>query len=119
MKKTMIAALSASIAFLSACGGSPDDKVYGPEDYKHFSQTFTMDESTANEMNKDGGTPLAGPVKDDPNAAILTADALPGDTAGAILTATPNGSPGVYRSEERRVGNECVSTCRSRWSPYY
>src|SRR3546814_12564490 len=22
------------------------------------------------------------------------------------------------RSEERRVGNECVSTCRSRWSPY-
>src|SRR3546814_16495430 len=23
-----------------------------------------------------------------------------------------------WRSEERRVGNECVSTCRSRWSPY-
>src|SRR3546814_4964206 len=23
----------------------------------------------------------------------------------------------VYRSEERRVGKECVSTCRSRWSP--
>src|SRR3546814_13936599 len=22
------------------------------------------------------------------------------------------------RSEERRVGNECASTCRSRWSPY-
>src|SRR3546814_15056174 len=25
----------------------------------------------------------------------------------------------VSRSEERRVGNECVSTCRSRWSPYH
>src|SRR3546814_13171298 len=28
--------------------------------------------------------------------------------------------PGIYylnRSEERRVGKECVSTCRSRWSP--
>src|SRR3546814_15295766 len=24
----------------------------------------------------------------------------------------------VHRSEERRVGKECVSTCRSRWSPY-
>src|SRR3546814_13502665 len=24
----------------------------------------------------------------------------------------------VERSEERRVGKECVSTCRSRWSPY-
>src|SRR3546814_15940123 len=23
-----------------------------------------------------------------------------------------------FRSEERRVGKECVSTCRSRWSPY-
>src|SRR3546814_17954189 len=25
----------------------------------------------------------------------------------------------VQRSEERRVGKECVSTCRSRWSPYH
>src|SRR3546814_4108086 len=24
---------------------------------------------------------------------------------------------GIERSEERRVGKECVSTCRSRWSP--
>src|SRR3546814_5268824 len=24
----------------------------------------------------------------------------------------------LCRSEERRVGKECVSTCRSRWSPY-
>src|SRR3546814_12373335 len=24
----------------------------------------------------------------------------------------------LSRSEERRVGKECVSTCRSRWSPY-
>src|SRR3546814_20522503 len=24
----------------------------------------------------------------------------------------------AYRSEERRVGKECVSTCRSRWWPY-
>src|SRR3546814_9528581 len=36
------------------------------------------------------------------------------------------GSPGSgsrrwhrSRSEERRVGKECVSTCRSRWSPYH
>src|SRR3546814_16035946 len=25
----------------------------------------------------------------------------------------------IDRSEERRVGKECVSTCRSRWSPYH
>src|SRR3546814_12287095 len=26
---------------------------------------------------------------------------------------------GLCRSEERRVGKECVSTCRFRWSPYH
>src|SRR3546814_13417722 len=33
--------------------------------------------------------------------------------AGAIYSAWLS-----TRSEERRVGKECVSTCRSRWSPY-
>src|SRR3546814_4984853 len=32
------------------------------------------------------------------------------DTAAEVLAS---------RSEERRVGKECVSTCRSRWSPYH
>src|SRR3546814_16841612 len=27
--------------------------------------------------------------------------------------------PSSSRSEERRVGKECVRTCRSRWSPYH
>src|SRR3546814_13295312 len=29
------------------------------------------------------------------------------------------GFPPAASSEERRVGNECVSMCRSRWSPYH
>src|SRR3546814_2645458 len=29
------------------------------------------------------------------------------------------GGDGAARSEERRVEKECVSTCRSRWSPYH
>src|SRR3546814_19342611 len=28
-------------------------------------------------------------------------------------------APPWLRSEERRVGKECVSTCRSRWAPYH
>ena len=28
-------------------------------------------------------------------------------------------APTLYRSEERRVGKECASMCRSRWSPYH
>src|SRR3546814_5143700 len=35
--------------------------------------------------------------------------------AEAAVVGDPNG----FRSEERRVGKECVSTCRSRWSPYH
>src|SRR3546814_15393965 len=29
------------------------------------------------------------------------------------------GQAELTRTEERRVGKECVSTCRSRWSPYH
>src|SRR3546814_12093836 len=39
---------------------------------------------------------------------------------GCALSPTPShgGWPPPDRSEERRVGKECVSTCISRWSPY-
>src|SRR3546814_3138858 len=40
-----------------------------------------------------------------------SAPATPERTAGCC--------PRAGRSEERRVGKECVSTCRSRWSPYH
>src|SRR3546814_3559310 len=36
-----------------------------------------------------------------------------------IAAAAPVGLSICGRSEERRVGKECVSTCRSRWSPYH
>src|SRR3546814_10085236 len=43
------------------------------------------------------------------------------DTFGAawLWAATGTSGEGGERSEERRVGNACVSTCRSRWSPYH
>src|SRR3546814_2675240 len=42
--------------------------------------------------------------------------------ATGITTYLKNGGTletAATRSEERRVGQECVSTCRSRWSPYH
>src|SRR3546814_14376657 len=33
--------------------------------------------------------------------------------------ASTHGSPHTSRSEERRVGQECVSACRSRWTPWH
>src|SRR3546814_12977841 len=45
----------------------------------------------------------------------------PGTQQRAQALPLPQASVGLVfgppRSEERRVGNECVSTCRSRWSP--
>src|SRR3546814_12363764 len=42
-----------------------------------------------------------------------------GGGGGAITGGTGGkGGDTLNRSEERRVGKECVSTCRSRWSPY-
>src|SRR3546814_4139955 len=45
-------------------------------------------------------------------------------TARALGSQTLSGRPtnrcrAAQRSEERRVGKECVSTCRYRWSPYH
>src|SRR3546814_13156487 len=42
-------------------------------------------------------------------------EARPGVARGLAVGATERAAS---RSEERRVGKECVSTCRSRWSPY-
>src|SRR3546814_13107532 len=38
---------------------------------------------------------------------------------GQIRALAREGRHEMGRSEERRVGKECVSTCRSRWSPYH
>src|SRR3546814_12852544 len=53
----------------------------------------------------------------DTKPEITQAQAMANRVA-AIAEAT--GPAGEYgRSEERRVGKECVSPCRSRWSPYH
>src|SRR3546814_17728671 len=65
---------------------------------------------------------------DEAGIVYIGAEVGPGDIlAGKI---TPKGESPMTpeekllraifgRSEERRVGKECVSTCRSRWSPYH
>src|SRR3546814_11613885 len=44
-------------------------------------------------------------------------DVLPG-RIGRVARRDRQIAQRARRSEERRVGKECVSTCRSRWSPY-
>src|SRR3546814_20778523 len=65
---------------------------------------------------------------DDRDVVAGVAVAVVADTERRSATGTPVvvvcGQRGVLggqvaRSEERRVGKECVSTCRYRWSPYH
>src|SRR3546814_16311957 len=50
--------------------------------------------------------------------ADLEESALEAKLAGEAVDITLPSRP-AERSAERRVGKECVSTCRSRWSPYH
>src|SRR3546814_14263455 len=47
--------------------------------------------------------------------------ALPGDWDVSLIGTYGRDKVefGAERSEERRVGKECASTCRSRWAPYH
>src|SRR3546814_4306636 len=54
-------------------------------------------------------------------ADVIDSDKYSGRIApsGKVLPGARGIRCSSLRSEERRVGKECVSTCRSRWSPYH
>src|SRR3546814_13986672 len=59
------------------------------------------------------------PSADDLDALLLDRLATLSVKDAAAAVAESLNLPRKQRSEERRVGKECVSTCRSRWSPYH
>src|SRR3546814_11022468 len=61
-----------------------------------------------------GNVVIVGSI--DENGAFSDFSNRAGSNATSFLTAR---GEAICRSEERRVGKECVSTCRSRWSPYH
>src|SRR3546814_14003648 len=54
-----------------------------------------------------------------PALSIGTGGTGPATIVYLAIRGQAQNSPNSFRSEERRVGKECVSTCRSRWSPYH
>ena len=62
--------------------------------------------------------------EDGPQTNVTLIDALGRKYPGYAIVVGDDGVrrlewPGAARSEERRVGKECTSVCRSRWSPYH
>src|SRR3546814_2585232 len=71
------------------------------------------------EQETDGKpAPPAGATGDAHGTTSASAGEGGGGGGGSGGSGGNAGSASPPRSEERRVGKECVSTCRSRWSPY-
>src|SRR3546814_2882422 len=58
---------------------------------------------------------LTGLAFSDVQEAVFHVHVGPGETVGFMGTQAREPHDDEERSEERRVGKECVSTCRSRW----
>src|SRR3546814_18054748 len=71
----------------------------------------TMNDARATAMMKD----IAGDLGGDAGWHAMPAPMMGAEDFSYVLRKVP----GAMRSEERRVGKECVSTCRSRGSPYH
>src|SRR3546814_10107956 len=114
-----------------------------------FSYFFFFKQKTAYEMrisdwSSDGALPISGlnetafydpanftypagthicEIEVDPATGVVRVDRFTAvDDFGVIVNpmiVEGQVQGGIMRSEERRVGKECVSTCRSRWSPYH
>ena len=73
-------------------------------------------ESCSRDRSRSSGTEPGGTFNvpesaiTDPEEATTTVHGMPSTTTPTTTTA---------RSEERRVGKECLTQCRSRWSPYH
>ena len=73
-----------------------------------------VDDEEVDDAGLDGVEALGGP-EDAPNTPE-DAPVICGSTFRELPGATGIAS---IRSEERRVGKECLRLCRSRWSPYH
>src|SRR3546814_5329845 len=74
--------------------------------------------STLNEEMRTSISPVGRSAFSVPSLRRVTSPSTCTTYSERTDSATPNPASSG-RSEERRVGKECVSTCRSRWSAYH
>ena len=92
-------------------------------DLRDIQKVYTMGEEKVHALN---GVSLG--IERGEYVAIMGSSGSGKSTLMNLLGCLDTPSSGSYhlngvaveeRSEERRVGKECVSLCRSRWSPYH
>src|SRR3546814_5270717 len=124
----------ARAAFVAAPGRSPDEAAranrladhrglpFGvvAENLPEFEERDRLDEIESVSRRN----PALGEFVSDPRSMAMASDDIGAlDALSAALSPGPTamlaGGPIGQRSEERRVGKELVSSCRSRWSPYH
>src|SRR3546814_17390542 len=98
-------------------------KALDAQNAKHLSDTLAASaarstesariKSLADQLYAEAHAALGSYSEPTPYAVIKDKD---GTVVGSV---NQGGGVAFNRSEERRVGKECVSTCRSRWSPYH
>src|SRR3546814_13937738 len=106
---TVLAPLLMISGLLTACGG--DD---GPFITVYNAQHQELLEEMAPIFEKETGIEVK--LRNGKDFELANQIVAEGKSSPADVFLTEN-SP--ERSEERRVGKACVSTCRSRWSPYH
>src|SRR3546814_14278514 len=90
-----------------------------PIDFGFVGEITQVEPAVVKALQDDQFIPVISPIGygEDGTAYNINADVVAGKMAEVLgaekLLMMTN------RSEERRVGKECVSTCRSRWSPYH
>src|SRR3546814_4467352 len=73
---------------------------------------------------RDGGADMSSIARRSSESWQVTATGKIGHSSGIFSADAGDGAIYelariIHRSDERRVGKACVSTCRSRWSPYH
>src|SRR3546814_1053420 len=119
------------IDVIAAAGGGDVPLPAGSIGTKYVTATFNGANLIVDDLNTGFFVPAAGTVTSPGTGIFFTTSEANGGGSGSGI-AFDKGTltnaldarlltyfdTNTFRSEERRVGKECVSTCKSRWSPY-